>query len=108
MPSESELRMRTSMPGSGLPTVSARNGFRSLTVTAAETWARMIFREGFVDGNERIEDFSFAWRQSVESRLQAFLQIFQDQRHETDVGDFVLWEGFADVFRTEGAEMHDG
>src|SRR5215472_1875269 len=33
-PSLAAFTMRTSIPGSGLPTVSARNGFRSLTVIA--------------------------------------------------------------------------
>src|SRR5712675_3800883 len=66
----------------------------------------MAFREGFVDGNEGIEDFSFARRQSVESRLQPFLQIFQDQRDEAYIGDFVFRESFADIFRSERAEMH--
>src|SRR5882672_61013 len=77
-----------------------------LKETTAETWTRTRFSEGFVDTNERIEDFSFARRKSVESRSQTYLQIFQDQWHETDIGDFVFWKCFADIFGAESAEMH--
>jgi len=39
--------------------------------------------------------------------LQPFLQIFQDQRDEAYIGDFVFRESFADIFRSERPEMHN-
>src|SRR5215467_6786472 len=42
---------------------------------AADAEARLALRQHLVDGNERVENFSFATGQSVESCLQAFLQI---------------------------------
>src|SRR5262249_55578830 len=44
----------------------------------AEAQARMVFRQSFVDCNERVENSAFARRQFVEARLQPFLQIFQN------------------------------
>jgi len=75
--------------------------------TAAETQARMAFRKAFVDGNKCIKNLSFARRQRVEPRLQPFLQIFQDQRDEAYIGDFIFRESFADIFRAKRAEMHN-
>ncbi len=69
-----------------------------LEEATAESEAGLIFREGFIDRDEGVEDFSFSAWQRVETRLQTLLEIFEDERDETYVGDFVLGEGFADVF----------
>ena len=39
--------------------------------------------------------------------MQPLLQIFQNQRDQADVGDFVFREGFANEFGAEGAEVDD-
>jgi hypothetical protein len=84
---------------------AAERGVHFFEQPAAEPEAGMALGEGFVYADQKIEDFAFSWREFVESGLQTFLEIFQDQRDQADVGDFVLYEGFADEFRTEGAEM---
>src|SRR5712664_2006048 len=68
----------------------------------------VAFRECFVDADKRVKNSSFARRQAVETCLKTFLQIFQNERDEADVGDFVFGEGFADIFGPHGAKMNDG
>jgi len=76
---------------------------------AAEPQSRTVFRKSAIECCVWRRGLC-AWRRgrSVESCLQTFLQIFQDQRHKADVRDFVFRESFADIFGTQGAEMDDG
>src|SRR2546430_13761229 len=69
-----------------------------------QTW--LAPGERFIDSHKRVENFSFARGQRIKSRLQTLLQIFQDQRNEADIGDFVFRERVAHVFRTQRAQMH--
>ena len=43
----------------------------------------------------------------VETLAQPALEIFQDQRHEAHVGDFVSRERFANIFRPQRSQVHD-
>ena len=46
--------------------------------------------------------------QLIESRLQALLQIFQDQRDQRHVRDLIFCKSFADIFRSQSSQMNDG
>src|SRR6266699_4119178 len=45
--------------------------------------------------------------QRFEARLQAFLQVFQNERNETHISDFVFRKCLAHMFGTQCAQMHD-
>src|SRR5437588_1607640 len=78
-----------------------------LEQAAADSETRLALRECFVDSNECVENFTFTRWQRVEARLQAFLQIFQNERNETHISDLVFRKGFAHIFGTQRAQMHD-
>src|SRR6266849_8437332 len=73
---------------------------------AADAKAWQSLRQRLVQANKHIENFAFARRQRIETRLQSFLQVFQNERNETHISDFVLRKSFTHVFRTQCAQMH--
>src|SRR4030095_2421807 len=87
--------------------LASKGGVTVLQEGAAEPKTRAAFGEGLVHRDEKFEGLPFAWRKFGEARFQAFLEIFQDQRDEADISDFVASEGFADELRTERAQMDD-
>jgi hypothetical protein len=74
----------------------------------AQDKTRATFCERLIYGRESVEDFAFGRRQGIEARLQALLEILEDERNEAYVGDFVLGERFAQVFRAKSAQMNHG
>src|SRR5260370_7753184 len=78
-----------------------------LEQASADARARSVSRQRLVDPNEGIENSAFARRQRIETHLQPFLQVFQDEGNETHVSDFVLRKSFPHVFRTTPAQMYD-
>src|SRR5258708_39244045 len=87
--------------------LAAKSFVDLLEQAAADAGTRPAFRQRFVHSNERIENLPFTQWQRVEARLQTFLQVFQNERNETHVSDFVFWKSFAHVFGTQRAQMHD-
>src|SRR5712692_2083596 len=88
--------------------LSAKRFMDLLEQAAANAEARLALRQPLVDSNKYVENLSLARRQRVEARLQAFLQVFQNERNETHVGDLIFRKRFAHKFRTQRAQMHDG
>ena len=75
---------------------------------AAERGMRAAARECAIDGDQRVQHAALERRQGCESFAQAALKIFQDQRHNGHVGDFVARECVANKFGAQRAQMHDG
>src|SRR5262249_40185566 len=67
---------------------------------------RSISGESAVENLELFEYESPQGWQISEALLQSYLQIFQDQRHESDIGDFVSRESFSHELRAERPQMH--
>src|SRR5258708_25870859 len=86
---------------------SAKRFMDLLEQASADARARSVSRQRFVYANKRIENFAFDRRQRIETHLQPFLQVFQDEWNETHVSDFVLRKSFPHVFRTKRAQMYD-
>src|SRR5262249_16789663 len=72
----------------------------------AQGQTRATFCERRIYGSESLEDFAFGRRQGIEARLQTLLEIFEDERNETYIGDFIFGERFAHVFRAKSAQMN--
>src|SRR5712664_4497230 len=87
--------------------LSAERFMDLLEQAAADSETRLAFGECLVDSNERIENSPSARWQCVEARLQALLQVFQDERNETHIRDFVFRKSLAHVFGTQRAQMYD-
>src|SRR5712692_9129521 len=84
--------------GTEFPAKCLMNLFQKATADA-EPWP--AFCHGLVDGNKSIENFAFPRRQRIETRLQSFLQVFQYERHHTDISNLVFWKGLAHIFGTQ-------
>src|SRR5947207_179958 len=67
----------------------------------------MVLGQGLIEGNESVENFPFDWRNSGKLCLQTFLQIFEDERNEANVGDFIFGESLANKFGAQGAQVND-
>src|SRR5262249_41078676 len=72
----------------------------------AQGQTRATFCERRIYGSESLEDFAFGRRQGIEARLQTLLEIFEDERNETYIGDFIFGERFAHVCRAKSAQMN--
>src|SRR5262249_34006312 len=93
------LRLRECAANDDGAQLAAKRLMNLLQQSAAQSEPRSIFRQRFVHPNQCIESPTLAGRQSVKSRLEARLQIFQYQRHETEIGNFVLRKSPPHIFR---------
>src|SRR5207248_11643242 len=57
--------------------------------------------------DEKVEHLPLGCRKFGEPRLQPFLQIFQNKRHQAHISNFVARERFADKLRAQRAQMSD-
>src|SRR5260370_30028037 len=73
---------------------------------AADTKAWPSFGQRLVQANKHIENFAFARRQRLETCLQSFLQVFQNEWNKTHISNLVLRKSFPHVFRAKRAQMH--
>ena len=101
------LRFAESAANNDGAKLSAKRFVDLLEQEAADAEAWPAFRQRLVDADEELENSAFSRRQRIETRLQSFLQVFQNQWNETHISDFVFRKSFAHVFGTQSSQMHD-
>src|SRR6267378_7001224 len=101
------LRFAESAANNNRAKLPAKRFVDLLEQTPADPETRSAFRQRLVDADEELENSAFSRRQRIETRLQPFLQVFQNQRNETHISDLVFRKSFAHVFGTQSSQMHD-